>query len=126
RRSLTAAFSAGWLAAWRAGVTATAATSAAASATSTASDAGARFAGARIRTRDAAAWLGAELAFGHDLIAGMQPRRDHDIRIGRLTCLDRTLLDGLILLDEEHELAVLPGLDRFGRNDRRIGQDSDA
>ena len=75
--------------------------------------------------RHQAAGLEPQLAFGHDRLAGLDAALDHHVLIEFLRDLDRALLDGRILLHDEDELAVLAGLHRLRRHDRRAGQGLD-
>ena len=53
---------------------------------------------------------------------GLEPLADDDVVAHPLRDGDRPLLHGGIGLDDEDELAVLTGLDRLARNDRRLRQ----
>src|SRR6185436_20828359 len=65
------------------------------------------------------------LAVGHDTLVGREALRDHDMASLLAPDGDGPRLDGGVGLDDEDVRALLPGLDRFGRNHegaRIVGQ----
>ena len=75
----------------------------------------------RVRRRSgSSSRLEPELSFGDHRLAGVQALLDHDVFADPLPDGDGLLRHGVVRLDEEHELAVLPGLHRLARQHDRV------
>src|SRR5215470_9648913 len=88
----------------------------AAAATSTAPASRRRARGLAVAYLHANARLEAKLPFGDHDVAGAHALLDDDFVAHALADGHRTLIDGAVVVDDEHELPVLPGLHGLARH----------